>query len=263
MDGMDEEFAAFEACYRGAFGDRLHVVRGNHDAYRGQDSYAGDEVVDLPGVRLALLDTVIPSATTGRVTAEQLDWLDTVAAEADRPVIVMGHHQNWVGRRLRDETAGLLRDQPGRLRRARWTSSPGGRASSPTPPATPTATGSATSPRTGVVPFIEVACVKDFPGLVGRVPRLRGRHHAGPPPHLHAGGPGLERAVPAPVPGLRHRLRDATRSAGWRTGVSPSRPADRAGGVPGRRRGVPGHGRQRCSPTSGTSPGWASGPCAS
>ena len=35
-DGMDEEFAAFEACYGAAFGDRLHVVRGNHDAYRGQ-----------------------------------------------------------------------------------------------------------------------------------------------------------------------------------------------------------------------------------
>ena len=49
MDGLEEEFAAFEACYRGAFGDRLHVIRGNHDAYRGQGAYAGDEVVDLPG----------------------------------------------------------------------------------------------------------------------------------------------------------------------------------------------------------------------
>ena len=35
-DGQPEEFAAFEAMYRGAFGDRLHVVRGNHDAYLGQ-----------------------------------------------------------------------------------------------------------------------------------------------------------------------------------------------------------------------------------
>ena len=61
-DGMDEEFAAFEACYGAAFGDRLHVIRGNHDAYRGQSVHPGDRVVDLPGVRLALLDTVIPRA---------------------------------------------------------------------------------------------------------------------------------------------------------------------------------------------------------
>ena len=163
MDGMDEEFAAFEACYRGAFGDRLHVVRGNHDAYRGQDSYAGDEVVDLPGVRLALLDTVIPTVTTGRVGPEQLAWLDTVATEADRPVIVMGHHQTWVGGASgtrppdyfginpddSDALADVVARQPrivayaaghthrNRVRRL---------------------------DRTGVVPFIEVACVKDFPG---------------------------------------------------------------------------------------------------
>ncbi len=49
-DGTDEEFAAFEASYRGAFGDRLHVVRGNHDAYRGQSSYAGD-TLDRPAGR--------------------------------------------------------------------------------------------------------------------------------------------------------------------------------------------------------------------
>ena len=53
------------ACYGAAFGDRLHVVRGNHDAYRGQyASTPATAVVDLPGVRLAVLDTVIPLQTT-------------------------------------------------------------------------------------------------------------------------------------------------------------------------------------------------------
>jgi Icc protein len=163
MDGMDEEFAAFEACYRGPFGDRLHILRGNHDAYRGQDAYAGDEVVDLPGVRLALLDTVIPTATTGRVTPDQLVWLDTLAAEADRPVIVLGHHQSWVegssGARPPDyfginpDDSDALVDIVARRRsivayaaghthrnRVRHLA------------------------RTGSVPFVEVACVKDFPG---------------------------------------------------------------------------------------------------
>ena len=97
QDGRPEEWAAFEACYRSAFGDRLHVVRGNHDAYHGQHAYAGDRWVQLPGVAVALMDTVIPERSTGTLTAEQLDWLDAHAAVADTPVLVMGHHQQWIG----------------------------------------------------------------------------------------------------------------------------------------------------------------------
>jgi len=96
QDGQPEEWAAFEACYRTAFGNRLHVVRGNHDAYQGQTGYDGDQWIELPGVVVALLDTVIPERTTGTIRAEQLDWLETLAAASDRPVIVMGHHQQWI-----------------------------------------------------------------------------------------------------------------------------------------------------------------------
>lgn len=95
-DGEQAEWDAFEACYRGAFGERLHVVRGNHDSYRHQSEYAGDQRIELPGVIVALLDTAIPGATTGTITNAQLDWLDEIAAEADRPVLVMGHHQQWI-----------------------------------------------------------------------------------------------------------------------------------------------------------------------
>jgi 3',5'-cyclic-AMP phosphodiesterase len=168
-DGRDEEFEAFFACYGAAFGDRLHVLRGNHDAYRGQETLRGDQVVDLPGVRLALVDTVIPTATTGRITAEQIDWLGDVAAEADRPVFVMGHHQNWtpgdlgpgqaepsrspdyfginpadserlielIGRQHRIVGYAAGHTHRNRVRRVA---------------------------ATGTVPYIEVACVKDFPG---------------------------------------------------------------------------------------------------
>ena len=97
QDGQPPEWEAFEAHYRDAFGDRLAVVRGNHDAYELQVGYAGDRWIDLPGVNVALLDTVIPGQTTGTLSAEQLEWLDAHAAEADRPVIVMGHHQQWIG----------------------------------------------------------------------------------------------------------------------------------------------------------------------
>ena len=97
VDGRPEEWTAFEACYRAPFGERLHVVRGNHDAYRHQGEYAGDQWIELPGVTVALLDTAIPGATTGMISTEQLDWLDERCATADRPVFVMGHHQQWIG----------------------------------------------------------------------------------------------------------------------------------------------------------------------
>jgi 3',5'-cyclic AMP phosphodiesterase CpdA len=97
QDGTDEEWEAFERCYRDPFGDRLHVVRGNHDAYRHQAEYAGDQWLELPGVAVALLDTVIPGATTGDFRPQQMTWLSDLAAGSDRPVLVMGHHQQWVG----------------------------------------------------------------------------------------------------------------------------------------------------------------------
>lgn len=96
-DGTDDEFAAFEACYREAFGDRLTVIRGNHDAYRGQQCYAGDRWLELPGVAIAALDTATPCETSGSLSAEQLDWLDAHVADSDVAVIVLGHHHQWIG----------------------------------------------------------------------------------------------------------------------------------------------------------------------
>jgi predicted phosphodiesterase len=160
-DGQPEEFAAFESCWGERFGSRLHVIRGNHDAYLGQDRFAGDAVVDLPGVRLALLDTVIPTATTGRITAAQLEWLGDLAAEADRSVFVLGHHQNWLpgGTRSADYF-GINPDDSERLVAV----------IAHQPSIVAYAAGHTHRnrvrhvPATGVVPYIEVACVKDFPG---------------------------------------------------------------------------------------------------
>jgi 3',5'-cyclic-AMP phosphodiesterase len=162
-DGMEEEFAAFEACYAGAFGDRLHVIRGNHDAYHGQSVHPGDRMVDLPGVRLALLDTVIPTHTTGRITAEQLDWLDSLSGEADRPVIVMGHHQTWVGSESGGRPAdyfGINPDDSDALvaliaRRPRIVAYAAGHTHR---------NRVRTAAASDGVPHIEVGCVKDFPG---------------------------------------------------------------------------------------------------
>jgi Icc protein len=161
-DGTDDEWAAFDDCYRGAFGDRLHVVRGNHDSYRGQTAYAGDQWIELPGLVVALMDTVLPAQTTGTLSTTQLEWLDHRAAAADVPVLVMGHHQQWIatpGGRRSDGYFGLHPD-----------ASEGLDDVSARRPAIVAYTAGHTHrhrvrpmTRSGI-PSIEVGCVKDFPG---------------------------------------------------------------------------------------------------
>jgi predicted phosphodiesterase len=162
-DGEPHEWAAFESCYRTPFGDRLHVVRGNHDAYRHQADYAGDRWIELPGVAVALLDTAIPGATTGTITTEQLDWLDDVCANADRPVFVMGHHQQWIGdgpdAKRSDDYFGLHPDASDAL------DALAERRSSVIAYAAGHTHRHRVRPMTRArIPSIEVGCTKDFPG---------------------------------------------------------------------------------------------------
>lgn len=95
-EGTDEEYEDFLEFYGEAFGERLVHVRGNHDAYYGATFAAtATQAVDLPGVTLAVLDTSLPAKASGRITGEQLEWLHDLAADADRPVLVFGHHHVW------------------------------------------------------------------------------------------------------------------------------------------------------------------------
>ena len=160
--GTTEEFDRFLAHYGGAFGERLSYVRGNHDGYYGE-TFASDAPfeIELPGVILAVLDTVIPRETTGQVTKDQLEWLDELAVRADRPVMVFGHHHVWNPTSQRVETYfGIRPDDSEQLvevvaRR-------------------PTLVGYFAGhthrnrarhfAATGQVPWVEVACTKDFPG---------------------------------------------------------------------------------------------------
>ena len=162
-DGTDAEWAAFEACYRTAFAARLHVVRGNHDAHRGQTAYAGDHWIELPGLAIGLLDTTIPHGTPGALRPEQIEWLDDHLAAADR-TLLLGHHQQWVPgadgpERRSDDYFGLHPDSSDALDRAcaRHRNVIG------------YAAGHTHRHRVRRMaasgrPTIEVGCVKDFPG---------------------------------------------------------------------------------------------------
>ncbi|MFT3852133.1 MAG: metallophosphoesterase [Ilumatobacteraceae bacterium] len=158
-DGEPKEWAAFEACYRTAFGDQLHVVRGNHDSHYRQHEYAGDQWITLPGMAVALLDTVRPGEAGGRILPEQLDWLDARAAASTTPVFVMGHHQQSIGGQREGAHFGLDPDSSDGLddvavRR---------------PSIVAYAAGHTHRHRLrhmarSAVPSIEIGCVKDFPG---------------------------------------------------------------------------------------------------
>lgn len=162
-NGSVEEYESFLAVYAEAFGDRLHHVRGNHDAYNGQD-FASEPVqrVPLPGVTLLVLDTTIPGRSSGTVSAEQLEWLADAADDAPGRVLVFGHHHVWdPASRERPDTyfgihpdasealvdvvaahrnvVGYFAGHTHRNRVRRFA-------------------------QTGDVPWVEVACVKDFPG---------------------------------------------------------------------------------------------------
>lgn len=162
-DGRDEEYAAFLAAYGPAFGERLHHVRCNHDAYRHQ-TYApeGPQRIDVEGLTLALLDTTIPGHTTGQMPEAQLEWLEDLAAEADRPVLVLGHHHVWNPHASArpDDYFGIHPDDSDRFIAA----------VARQPRIIGYAAGHTHRNRvrrfaaTGDRPWIEVACVKDYPG---------------------------------------------------------------------------------------------------
>lgn len=161
--GSRAEFDAFLACYATAFGDRMHYVRGNHDAYHGETFAArAPFAVTLPGVTLAVLDTVVPGRSAGQVSAGQLDWLDDLGAQADRPVLVLGHHHVWVPGSANRPPGyfGINPDDSERLvavvaRRPALIAYLAGHTHR---------NRVRRCPATGDVPWIEVACVKDFPG---------------------------------------------------------------------------------------------------
>ena len=167
--GSTEDLEAFAGCYS-VFGSKLLALPGNHDVAGGRLDLAaapfGGRVpgaVDLPGVTVALLDTTIPGAATGKISPEQLEWLDELGARADRPVLVMGHHHPWgPGSRIRsDEYYGIRPADSEALvdvfaRRARLA----GYFAGHTHRNRVRRFGA-----TGARPFVEVASVKEFPGV--------------------------------------------------------------------------------------------------
>lgn len=162
--GTVEEHQAFLDAYEVALGDRLHYVRGNHESYHGL--HVGPKApyaIGLPGVTVAVIDTSVDGRPNGAVDGETLVWLRDLATHADGPVLVMGHHHCWSPESAQrpSDYFGISPDDSERLVEVMA--------------AHPNLCGyfaghthrnrvrRFTATRT--VPFVEVAAVKEFPGV--------------------------------------------------------------------------------------------------
>jgi predicted phosphodiesterase len=161
--GVEGEFEDFLEAY-GALGERMQWVRGNHDVKTDPEFAAGyaPYAVHLDGMTLAVVDTVVPGSDRGQLSADQVAWLDELAGSVTTPVLVFGHHHVWnlgadhrsgtyfginpddsealaavVARR--ENIAGYFAGHTHRNRVRRF-------------------------PAARAVPFVEVACTKDYPG---------------------------------------------------------------------------------------------------
>lgn len=166
--GSASEYAEYAALYHRAFGPRLVETLGNHDkpsAGAAVPPCPPVQMVELPGVGLAVLDTARHGRPGGQVSAEQCEWLDEAAGRADRPLMVFGHHPvngedmhvfgpeaaeaACLDPESTDRLAAVVSRRPSivgyfaghthRNKRRRLSC-------------------------TGNFPWVEVACVKDFPG---------------------------------------------------------------------------------------------------
>ncbi len=156
--GRPEQFEAFQAVYGERFAGRLHLVRGNHEGY-GDPGLMAEPLqhIVVPGAEVVLLDTAVAGETGGHLDSEQLGGLEDIAAAAEVPVIVMGHHPP----RLEDEAVpGLDEESTTALARAiarhenivAYTCGHSHRNKV------------TFRPESGEVPYVQVASVKDFPG---------------------------------------------------------------------------------------------------
>lgn len=113
-DGTADEWEIFEACYWTPSPIGSTSCAATTTPITDNLGTRAINGFDLPGLTIGLLDTVIPGRTPGGLRPAQLDALDDRLAGTAGPVMLMGHHQQWIssggdGRRS-DDYFGLHPD---------------------------------------------------------------------------------------------------------------------------------------------------------
>jgi 3',5'-cyclic-AMP phosphodiesterase len=155
--GTASEMATFDQIFQGL---PLHLVYGNHDVSSRSElgPRPATEMLDVAGARLALLDTSIPAETGGRVSEEQLAWLDDLGNDDSTAILVFGHHPLFDHASF---TAGINAEDSARLlelfaRRPALVGYFAGHTHRNLV---------RRMPKTGHVPWAEVGATKDYPGV--------------------------------------------------------------------------------------------------
>lgn len=163
--GSAEEYDAFLRAY-GRLGERMHHVRGNHDAMTDPKMAIQDApyVIELDGVTLAVLDTVTPGTDRGQLPVLQRQWLEDLASESSGPIIAFGHHNIFdVEHGNRESTTpyfGInVDDSDAFVSAFSWHENLVGYFAGHTH-----RNRVRRFERARMVPFGEIACVKDYPG---------------------------------------------------------------------------------------------------
>jgi len=108
-NGAEAEYANLSAILGRTLPIPVFVVPGNHDRREGiraglahlpgvtaDPHFVQYTVEDYP-VRLVMLDTLVPGANHGALSAAQLEWLDqTLAAQPSKPTLVGMHHPPFI-----------------------------------------------------------------------------------------------------------------------------------------------------------------------
>jgi predicted phosphodiesterase len=103
---LDSEFNEFKDIFGGAFNDRLFITIGNHDA-KSTSNFSCEvvQVINIPGLKIVLIDTSITDQYNGQIKDSTIDAIDEIAHESQTPVLIFGHHNIWnPSSRVRPET---------------------------------------------------------------------------------------------------------------------------------------------------------------
>jgi Icc protein len=107
--GLKTEYANLAAMLGRTLSMPVYVIPGNHDrrdnlrktlahlpGVTHDPHFVQYSVEDYP-VRLVMLDTLVPGASHGELSAAQLEWLDqTLAAQPTKPTLIGMHHPPFV-----------------------------------------------------------------------------------------------------------------------------------------------------------------------
>jgi len=165
-EGTVEQYTRFLDLWA-PLAERMHHIRGNHDAAPDSDVVAqrAPFEIELPGLTVATLDTVRPGHTGGTLHDDQLERLDDLCARSTKPVLVCGHHPlTHPGDDLAQQEFNIPAEVSQRLvDLARRRTSVCAYAAGHTH-----RNAMRVVPDLPNVAFIEVASLKDYPGVWGR-----------------------------------------------------------------------------------------------